>query len=315
MNLIPGTLIDLVMSAAETMREEMIQALSKYREGASVARRVADKYKPEIAEEYYREEREKLASSCRNGIEKAEKAFQSRIESLSGKMETELKRHLSEPVNGEFHSKLKLIQDFGLQPERLELENLLSLNNGNPMGLQALAKVLKKNGSAYRLNYHTTGDFQQDLEKIRSLCQNLKYCPAGFMPEMVEVYQGITGNYVYPNGNTLFGSVIYDRNTLAVKTAFFEERLNQIKAMRDVWSADCSYTEADRQAEAETEVQREVNRILTESGLESKPITEPKSETAVSEATEAGMQFARELSQQSARNAKIYNQAMEMYSK
>lgn len=251
MILINESLIDLLLSAAETLREETCKALEQYRTDRDREKRISERFKDES--NYFNEKQSKLAANARDAIAKAERVFSSKVEEYTGQMEQQLKKHLSMPVNSQFREKLSMISDFGLQPEKIEIEDLLSLNGGNQTGLAALKKTLEKVNSPYTLKFHTTADYEADIAAIRSITRNMKYIPAEYHAMGVEVYKGIEDDLVYPNGGILRGGIRYDSIDLIASAASFETSIEQIKNMKTAWSADCTYGEAKQNTENNTE--------------------------------------------------------------
>lgn len=243
-NLINGTLIDLLLSAAETYKNETCRTLEQYRKDRDLQKRISERYKDE--NEYFNEQQSKLAAIAREGISKAERVFNTKIIDYTKQMEEQLRKHLHEPVNTQFREKLSMLADFGISPERIEIEDLLLLNNGNQLGLSALDKTLKLVDSPYVLHYHTTADYQNDIAIIRDMTRNIKYIPTEYHQEGCEIYRGITADYIYSNGSIIGGGMRYDSVSLIQCAVSFENNIESIKAMKNIWQSDCSYEEADR---------------------------------------------------------------------
>jgi len=289
MNIINGTLIDLLLSAAETLHAETCRILQSYRTKRDYEREISKRYKDE--EGFFRQEQSKLAAIAREEIAKAEQAFSAKVTDYAKQMEGQLKKHLSMPVNSQFREKLSMLSDFGIQPEKIEIDDLLTLNAGNQIGLTALAKTLKKVDSPYVLKYHSTKDFEEDIAEIKDILRNLKYIPADYHSEGCEIYKGITADFVYPNGAKLGSGISYDSVWLIQSNVAFESALEKIKGMKDIWSADCSYSEADETADEET------------AGLPAEEISRPKSGTAVEDDPESSeaMKIAKQLGRETAK--------------
>ena len=284
MNIINETLIDLLISAAETLRNETCRILQSYRTKRDYEHKIAERYKDENA--YFQQEQSKLASIARDDITRAEKAFSAKVEEYTGKMEEQLKKHLSMPVNSQFREKLSMLADFGIQPEKIEIDDLISLNGGNQIGLTALAKTLEKVNSPYKLKYHTTADYQADIGKIRNLAVNLKYIPNEYHSEGCEIYKGIYADLVLPNGRVIGNGINYDSVSLLTNAVVFENTMKEIQGFKDIWSADCSYSEADNADETESN---------------------PESGTTVEESNSEGIKVAKQLGRDSAKAQENYN--------
>lgn len=291
MNMINSTLIDLLISAADTFRNETCRILEQYRKELNSEKRISERFKDE--EGYYQQAQKKLSAIAREGIAKAERVFSTKVSEYADQMEQQLKRHLSEPVNGQFREKLSMLSEFCIKPEKIEIEDLLSLNKGNQIGLTALAKTLEKVGSPYTLNYHTTADFEKDIATIRGLSQNLKYIPAEYHSEGCEIYKGIYADYVYPNGSILKNGVKYDSISLIQRNVTFESNIEKIKGFKSVWTADCNYSEAGLNTDNEG----------TETESETKVVENQKSNE--------GMQIARQLGRDAARARSTLNELIQ----
>lgn len=293
MNLINATLIDLLIASAETLRNETCRILERYRNELAIEKTRSERYKAE--KEYYAEQQAKLALIAREAISKAERVFKGQVTDYANQMEQQLRKHLNEPVSAQFREKLTMISDFELQPERLEIDDLLALNNGNQTGLAALQKVLEKVNSPYKLNYHTVTDFQTDIERIREFGRNFKFIPNEYHHEGCEIYKREQFAYTYPNGSTIGQPV--DSVLLLQKSSEFELAIARITALKDTWTADCSYAQVDQVTQNDP----------------GQP--QAKSNTTVSDSDSAGMKIAKELGEQKTRNAEIHAKVMGYYGK
>lgn len=310
MNLINRDILDLILAAAETLRNETCRILESYRNNMERERRIGARYKDES--DYVKDKQQELSSIARNDIAKAESVFAAKVEKYAGQMKNELEKHLSEPVNQQFRDKLKMIADFDLQPECVEIEDLIRLNRGNQTGLSALARTLEKVDSPYRIQYHSAKDFTNDIAEIRGLGRNLKYIPSEYLHEGIEVYDGITEDYVYPNGNVLHNGISYDRVSLIANQFDFESRIEKIKGLKDTWTADCSYYDADKKAKEEEKQRKILNKYLSDLGLpEEKPIS-AESETTIEDSTvdNAGVELAKQLGAEKAATKRTYDETI-----
>ena len=297
--MINKTLIDLLLSSAEAMQNEVISALHEYRTNRDKERETSQMYKKEYETKYFEGKQSFLAECARERIGKAERIFRNKAEDCVKQMESQLKTHLHEPINEQFREKLKMISDFGIIPEKIEIDDLLLLNKGNQVGLEALRKTLDKVGCTYTVKFHSTKDFENDIATIKNMVRNMKYIPNEYYSEACEIFKNQNFSYTYDNGNTL--SMFYDSQTLLKLSVGYGNCISEIKGMRDIWAKDCSYEVADRNSEGET-------------GLSTEENTEIKSGTTIEDNPNysEGIRIAKELGQRSARNAEIYNQVMGM---
>jgi len=287
MNILNKKNFDMLVLAAKTFQTEIGDILERYRMECDAARETAKQFKEEDA--YFKSKQTHFAEISREGISKSERVFCNRIDEVCKDLEGELQKHLAEPIRADFRERLSFIKEFGILPEPIELQSLLKQNAGNQDGLAALQNVLEKNGSPYRLTYHTTKDFQNDVEVIRGVCRNLKVIPTEFIHEGVEIYQGMTFPRTLPNGRQLGGSITYDSVGLVINASAFQAWLEQVEGMKEKWVADCSYDLAD-------DVSKSVQAIDPET------LPEPQSETSIIDdgPIEEALQIAREYGRQTA---------------
>lgn len=311
MNLVSKNLIDLLVSAAETMRMDIYQAMQNYRTTIETETKVAARFKDE--EGYLQGVRSKQGEITRGAVERATRLFKGKAKDIADRMESELRKHLHEPVNSEFREKLSMISDFNLQPEPMEIEDLITLAAGNQTALAALAKTLQKVESPYSLNYHSTADFTRDIETVRELSRNAFYIPAEFRAEGKQIFTGYPTVYTAPNGSTL--GTTFDEFNIRMQSMDFESRINTVKGFADTWSADCSYGTAEQIAAREQAQQQELNRALEAEGLKPEPIEQPQTETQIDSSSSEGVRIARELGQRNAEGAKTLQKAMDTYLK
>lgn len=285
MNLINGKLIDNILFAADTLRNDTIAALGQYRNDIEREKRLAQRYKAE--EEYLAGQRNKLSAIARAAIEKAERVFSGAVQEYADEMEMELRRHIAVPVNNQLRERLLMLTEFGISPTRTEIDALLELNRGNQIGLAAIQKTLERTKSPFPLKYHTTEDFENDLKMIRDLPRNLKYIPLEYLHEGIEIYEGRRGDYQYEGGGTVGNQFDWDSVSLIQNAQAFESKIEKIQGLKDIWAADCSYTQADQFAE----------------DIGAKPV---KSGVTVTESEEnnAGMRFVKQMGADAARARK-----------
>ena len=311
MNLINKTLIDLLMNASETMKEDIASALREYRNELQHQKSIATQYKDEAG--YLAGQQTKYAEIARTAVYRALRIFKAKAEETAKQMEEQLRKHLHEPVNAEFQQKLMMISQFGLKPERMEVEDLISLADGNQTALSALKAVLEKVQSPYHLNFHATAAYEQDIENVRSISRNAFFIPLEFHPEGAEIFNGQQFLYTYPSGSqighTLSGTDILLRSTE------FGTTLANIAALKDIWTKDCSYSLADQAGEIETEAQEEMNARLQAEGMEPEPIANPESGVSLDNSSAEGIRIAKELGKQNSAGAQTLQKAMDIYLK
>lgn len=312
MNLISHALISLLLNASETMKEEVTHALQEYRTEMERHKAIAPQYKNEA--EYLTGQQAKYSEIARAAINKALRIFKNKAEETANQMTEQLRKHLHESINPEFRDKLSVISQFGLKPEKTEIEDLILLADSNQTALSALKTVLEKVESPYHLNFHTTGDYEKDIESVRSLGRNAFYIPSEYHAEGAEIFKGQQFTYTYPNGGQV-GFTLTGTDIL-MRSSDFETTLIGIAGLKDVWTKDCSYSLADKAAEVELTAQQEINSQLQSEGLEPEPIITPESGISLDDTRSAeGVRIARELGQRNAEGAKTLQKAMDMYLK
>lgn len=295
MNLINSALIDLLLLAAETFTQKMNGILESYKIDRDLEKAISEKYIERDA--YFAEKQSALAADARSKIRQAETDFSVAVADNTAQMEAELKKHLSMPVNKLFREKLSTFFDFGIAPEKIEIEELLELNAGNQLGLTALAKTLEKVGSQFVIKFHSTADYQQDIAEIRAIPRNMKYVPVPYLHEGVEIYKGVTDDFVLPDGRVIGGRISYDSVSLLASASIFESEIEKIRDLKNIWTTDCSYEAAD---------------LIAKSGNQAEEQSNPESGTVIEDDTvnRLGMQIAIDAGKQQTQAQKTFDELL-----
>lgn len=310
MNNFTMSLFDLIINAADTLKESMTEALRKYRAEMTKVTEDAKVFKAE--EEYISGKKTILVATAQEAISKAQRVFRSNIERYSEQLHDELERHVSEPINSDFREQLLTIAQFRIQPSETQIKALLKANNGNSVGLSAIAKVLDDVQSPYRVNFRETKDYEDDLKMIeRWSIQPIAY-DADYHHEACDVMRGQRIKRIRDDLSTFEDGTTFDSIALITGSADFENKKETVKSMKNSWVCDVSYALAEQHTTAEQEAEKLKNEILRSVGADPEPNdNEYKSSTSVeNDRSHEAMQLARELGKAAARSNAPMSQAV-----
>lgn len=205
-------------------------------------------YKDE--EQRFQTARSALAEETRKRIRTAAALFGKEIETAREELKTELMQHLAEPCNPQALATVKAWKDFDIVPARSEIEAVLGLIKGNPVGLEALNRTLKTVKSPLTVKYRRVQDYEADLNELESL-KNLAYgyCPVEYHSAACDVFGGQQIEHKRPDGSTYTDGRTWDSIALTIQRSAFNSAFKRIEDAAPSWSADVSYTLSDSIAE------------------------------------------------------------------
>lgn len=293
MNNFTMSLFDLIINAADALKESMTETLRKYR--AEMAKVTEDAKVFKAEEEYISKKKIVLVATAQEAISKAQRVFRSKIERYSEQLRDELEKHVSEPISSVFREQLLTIAQFHIQPSETQIKALLKANSGNQVGLSAIAKVLDDVQSPYRVNFRETKDYEDDLKMIeRWSIQPIAY-DMDYHHEACDIMRGQHIKIIRDDLSTYENGSTFDSIALIAGSTDFETKIEAIKAMKNSWVCDVSYALAEQHTTTENEILQDVG-ANTESNN-----NEFQSSTSIeNNETYQAVQLAREIGKASA---------------
>lgn len=247
MNHINTAVFQLIRTSAESLKESITASLQKYRKEVAEAAEESERYKDENG--YLASRKHFFAELARGEIEKTQRIFQDKLSRYAETLTGELEKHVSTPLNGSFRDQLLTIAQFKIRPSRTQIEALLKINDGHPVGLQALTKVLSDVGSEFQIISKPIADYERDIKYIEQLAiQPISY-DILYHHEAVEILSGTNIVQVRPDGRTFENGMTFDSTSLLAATSGFENAVDRIEGMGSSWAADVTYRSADEMSD------------------------------------------------------------------
>lgn len=296
MNFSNNQIFMLILASAGTFKQRVNDALRGYRAEMAKARTYAARFKAE--DEILNSQRGILIATAQEQIQKAQRMFKTDLERYCEQLSEQLQNHVSEPLDASFRDQLQTLAQFGLKPSRTQIEALLKQNNGNAIGIAALAKVLADVGSEFVVSFRDIREYEADMQLIRNLGINpiaydlgegIEYDSEGasLHHEAVEVMSGLERLLVRDDGSTYTAGYHWDNTSLLAARNLFENATQRIGKMQDSWVCDVTYRAAE-----------EVASLEKPDAIESF-----ETSTAIGESDAAAMERARDLGQKARDNS------------
>ena len=141
--------------------------------------------------------------------------------------------------------------------------------------MSVLQKVLTDNGSPFDLKFKTVLDFERDLKAVEYLINNsYGFSPIELHSEACSVFRGCLIEHHRADGTVYTTGEEWGSIPLTVRREMFADAVKKIENAADSWSADCSYTLADRAAK---EAKEKELKAAEEEGREPEVEPEPVS--------------------------------------
>ena len=250
-------------------------------------------------EKYIKENTEKHTEATRRLLAAEASAFAREVRNDAKELKEELIANISHPISAAVFSQLTTMRTFGIKPSRLQIENMLDLNGGNLLGLQAIDAVLTETGSQYTLQYFDVADYEADLAVLEHLAENADhFVPLDHHAAGCNVYRGENQTLKRADGQEVKTGFVWDSIALIQRNAAISSDLEKISGMVQRWSADVS-TEIMNKASAAVKAE-----AAEQAKLEGKPVPndpDPESTVTITDGSENGTALAREIGQETAR--------------
>ncbi|MBR1606976.1 MAG: hypothetical protein IJ664_04630 [Clostridia bacterium] len=241
---------------------------------------------------------DELKKTARQQLRTAEARFRATIQKSREGLKEELSAAINQPIPAGFAERLAFYRQSGMVPSRTEVEALLDLGQKSPLAVAAVRKLLDDLEAPIRLECRTIKQYEQDLQSLDQLAaMPLVHSGTDVHPELVEVLKGEPRPTRTAGGWRDIGERWTDGVSLLLNGAAVGQHLKQIEKNADAWSADITYSLAERAAQADAEAARKVAELT---GDEYQPQPDPPSSTSIADRETNGEALARELGKQSA---------------
>lgn len=312
MNLINRSIFKGMKKTLDDHMNAVKGILAQYTKEMNAAKEEARKFKAE--DEYYAEKQKIAADKARSLLASEYKSVRTALKADAANMKKSLKDYLAAPMNPDFVTKLKVYADFGIKLTRTELEGLLAANEGNPVGLRALAHVVEATHTPWKVNYRDLGSLEEDVTKVERIAGTMMYTPVEDHLAACEIFKGTPmlrmrdDGSVYENGTHDSVSILMESGAV---TAFYDN----IAEMEKAWISDVTTPDISRASKTEADNLNDMNRMMKEQGIPDQYLdhidTDP--ESTVSVESDPAARLIEELHQKA--NNERYSDAMGAYMK
>lgn len=312
MNLINRSIFKGMKTAIEKHMEAVKGILAEYTKETAKEKEVSKKFVD--ADGYYAEKQKIAIDKARSALAREYADIRASLKVDAGSMKKSLETYLSEPVNANFLTKLKMYSDFGIPMTRTEINTMLKLNENNPVGLRALAHVVEVTHTPWKVNYRDLGSLEDDIVKIERIAGTMMYTPVEDHLAACEVFKGTPilrmrdDGSTYENGTHDSVSILMESGSV---TSFYES----IDEMEKAWIADVTTPDISKASKTEADNLNDIDDTLRKNGIPEQYLdhidTDPESTTTVE--SDPAKRLIEELLQSA--NKEHYNETMGAYMK
>lgn len=297
MNKLNETTLKHIVTRAKQYQGKVSEILDGYTSMMEKTKHEAAIRKDET--EYISANQKKHSEATRHLLQKEQEAFASEVRNASKELKGQLIDALSQPVHVAVNQQLTLMHTFGIAPSRTQLENLIDLNGGNMLGLQAINALLTETKAPYTVKCFDVGDYERDLATLEHLAENSDhYIPTDHHSAGCDVFRGTNQTIKRYDGMEVSTGFEWDSVSLLMRSTDVSNDVKKIGDMTQRWSADVSTEIMDRASAA---VKEEAAKQAEAEGKPAPADPDPVSTTTIEQAEDDATALARELGQQNAK--------------
>ena len=235
MNRLTQNVFGRIVTAMTDYQQATRKALEEYRIADREAKQESQQYKDENG--VYSARHAVNCTNARNRIKQAKTIMTSVIQAEVKELKKELADSLTTRPSPAFLDALRVYSDFQIAPTKTEVEALLTLNGGCPLGLRAMSAVMEKTKCNYRLDYTGTADFEKDLASLERFSQSsFVYSPDGFHGEVTEIFRNQPRLLLADDGTLYDAGYRWDSTSILTSTAVINSTGESVNAMSERWS-------------------------------------------------------------------------------
>ena len=264
LNLINRSIFKGMKKTLEDHMNAVKGILATYTKETNAAKEEARKFKAE--DEYYAEKQKIAADKARSALNREYESVRRSLKADAASMKKSLKDYLAAPMNPDFVTKLKVYSDFGIKLTRTELESLLAVNEGNPVGLRALAHVVEATHTPWKVNYRDLGSLEDDVVKVERIAGTMMYTPVEDHLAACDIFKGQPLLRMRDDGST-YSNGTHDSVSILMESSSVTSFYDSIDEMEKAWIADVSTPDISRASKTEADNLNDVNRMMKERGI------------------------------------------------
>lgn len=313
MNLINRGIFSTLRKDIKEHMENVAGVYAAYTQDANNAAEYSSQFKDE--KNVLSKRLENISSNSRNILDDEYKTFHGYMKGNLSSMEKSLQTYLSEPLNDNFLSKLRLYSDFGVPMSRTEVITLLKLNGSNPFGLKTLAAVMKQTNTPYTLKYRNVEALEDDLQLIRQLT-TVRYTPEAYHMVAINLMSDTSVTYLRDDGSSYQTGTKYTGQQILMDRSTLLQALNMLDRIEQAWTADITTPAIERASADQLKHMEEVNERMRAEGVSEEYMDDtsiPESTTRIEK--DQTIENGKSQGRQSAEGQAKYDQVMSKYKK
>lgn len=228
MNLSTNKSFHNIKGAISAYQASATNTLNAFKVAVDAAKAESQRFKDE--DKIFAEKKAACVEVARSGIAMARETLKSTMQGEVDSLKSELTTHLTTPVNPSFRDTLILYKTYSLPLSKVEIEGLIKLNMGAPIGYRMLNKVLEDGHSRYRVDVPSVSDYEGDITLLERISTAPLWSTTENYPELVSVFNGTQRE------NAATG-ITWDRTGLLISRNDFDSKINKLADMESRWSA------------------------------------------------------------------------------
>lgn len=253
--------------------------------------------------EYIRENTAKHTAATRAVLEKAASTFTSEVRDAAEELRNQLLDSLSHPVPAAVIQQLDILSKFHIKPTKTQIENLIDLNGGNILGLEAISSVLTASGSEYKVNFYDVADYEADLQTMERVAQTADhYVPLPCHHAGCMVYDGQRREMTRPDGTRYASGYTWDSVSLIGNQTAFDSHLSKIDEMTTRWVADVTTVEMN---EVSAKIKEEEAEAARAAGKDIPDEHDPVSTVTIEKTDDDAIALAKKIGAERAGNGSM----------
>ena len=311
MNKLNETTLKHIVTRAKQYQGKVSEILDGYTSMMEKTKHEAAIRKDEA--EYISANQKKHSEAARRLLQKEQEAFASEVRNASKELKGQLIDALSQPVHVAVNQQLTLMHTFGIAPSRTQLENLIDLNGGNLLGLQAINALLTETKAPYTVKCFDVGDYERDLATLEHLAEHSDhYIPADHHSAGCDVFRGTNQTIKRYDGMEVSTGFEWDSVSLLMRSTDVSNDVKKIGDMTQRWSADVSTEIMDKASAA---VKEEAAKQAEAEGKSVPADPDPESTVTIKQAEDDATALAREIGAERAQHDKVNDLIQQHYAK
>lgn len=236
MNIRAKTIFDNIGILASAYSRKVSFILANYENEMEKVQSDAGKFNEDYKKEFIAEKQKSLAGKAKHDLAEAADDFREKTLKDAEALRNQLDDVLCKPVSIALMNHLNVYNQFGIVPSRSQITALLTLNEGNQLGLQAIKSMLSKNHSPLTINFPGVKQFEDDIDVVEKLAYAADHhVPYDHFHAGCEVYKNDRVTYRRADGSTYENGQVWDKIELTTQNVKMKTLVDAVGKMGDAW--------------------------------------------------------------------------------